>query len=93
MIRANQKSPGQRVKYFLLITVLTGSLIGVNFTGLIDPIAILFRSIALAIIPGLGTGAKEVFELMAGSNVKILNLIGVWRSFALACVRLHLRDL
>jgi len=76
MVRANQKSPGQRVKYFFLITIITGTLIGINFTGLMDPISILFRSIALAIIPGLGTGMKEVFELMAGSDVKILNLIG-----------------
>ena len=75
MVRANQKSPGQRVKYFLLITVLVGALMGINFAGLMDPISMLFRSVALAIIPGLGTGAREVFELMAGSNIKILNLL------------------
>jgi ferredoxin len=75
MVRANQKTSGQRVKYFLLITLLTGALLSVNFMGLMDPIALLFRSIALAIIPGLGTGAKEVFESMAGSDVKIINIL------------------
>jgi len=76
MVRANQKSTGQRVKYFLLITLLMGALIGTNFTGLLDPISMLFRSLALAIIPGLGAGVGEVFEWMAGSNVKILNYLG-----------------
>lgn len=75
MVRANEKSPGQRIKYFLLIVVLVGAVIGTNFAGLLDPISMLFRSVALAIIPGIGTGVREVFGWMAGSNLKILNLM------------------
>ncbi len=75
MVRANEKSPGQRIKYFLLITVLVGAVIGTNFAGLLDPISMLFRSVALAILPGIGTGLREVFGWMAGSNLKILNLM------------------
>ena len=75
MKRANEKSPGQRIKYFLLIVVLVGAVIGTNFAGLLDPISMLFRSVALAVIPGLGTGVREVFGWMAGSNLKILNLM------------------
>lgn len=75
MVHANQKSPTQRVKYFLLITLLLGAIIGLNIAGLMDPISLLFRSIALAVLPGLGVGLKEFFDWMANSNMKLLNLL------------------
>jgi polyferredoxin/NAD-dependent dihydropyrimidine dehydrogenase PreA subunit len=71
-VRANRKAVSQRIKYFLLIAVLVGALMGTNFVGLLDPISMLFRSLGLAIIPGLGTGLREIFEWMARSNVKPL---------------------
>ncbi|NVM25369.1 MAG: 4Fe-4S binding protein [Desulfobacterales bacterium] len=75
MVHANQKSPTQRVKYFLLITLLLGAITGLNIAGLMDPISLLFRSIALAVLPGLGVGLKEFFDWMANSNMKLLNLL------------------
>lgn len=75
MIRANQKTPGQKIKYFLLIMVLAGALLGVNFTGILDPISLLFRSLALAVFPALGVALKEFFDAMSHSDWKILNLI------------------
>ena len=47
IVRANQKTTSQRLKYFLLIFMLAGALLGLNMAGLLDPIAFLFRSIAL----------------------------------------------
>jgi polyferredoxin len=73
MIQANQKTQGQRIKYFLLITVLMAALITPNLAGLIDPISLLFRSLALAILPGTGLGLKEIFDVMAVSDIKALN--------------------
>jgi len=73
MVQANQKTPGQRVKYLLLIALLVGALIGLNIAGLMDPISLLFRSLALAVFPGLGVGLKEIFDWMANSDIKILN--------------------
>jgi len=75
MIRANQKRPDHKFKYFILILILLAAILGLNFTGLLDPIAFLFRSLSLAIFPGLGIGIKEVFDLMAQSDIKILNYI------------------
>ena len=75
MVHANQKSPSQRVKYFLLITLLLGAIIGLNIAGLMDPISLLFRSIALAVLPGLGVGVKALFDWMANSDIKVLNLL------------------
>jgi polyferredoxin/NAD-dependent dihydropyrimidine dehydrogenase PreA subunit len=73
MIEANQKSPSQKVKYFLLSSLLVGALIGLNLSGLIDPISLFFRSLALAVLPGLGVGLKETFDWMAKTDVRILN--------------------
>jgi len=73
MVQANQKSPSQRVKYFMLITLLVGALMGLNLMGLMSPISLLFRSLALAVFPGLGIGIKELFDVMANSDIKILN--------------------
>jgi len=75
MVRANQKTESQKVKYFLLITLLVGSLMGLNLTGLMDPISLLFRSLALAVFPGFGVGIKELFDVMAAGDIKILNLL------------------
>lgn len=75
MIKANQKRPDQKYKYLILILFLAASLLGLNFTGLLDPMAFLFRSLSLAVFPGLGTGIKEIFDLMAQSDIKIFNYI------------------
>ena len=75
MFQANRKAPSQKLKYFLLIALLTASLIGLNLTGLMDPISFLFRSVALAVLPGFGIGLRELFNIMAQSDIKSLNLL------------------
>jgi polyferredoxin len=73
MVRANLKTPSQKVKYFLLITLILAAIFGLNLVGLMDPISLLFRSLALAIFPGLGVGLKELFDAMANSDIEIVN--------------------
>lgn len=75
MVRANQKRASQRVKYFLLVLILVGAILGLNLAGIMDPISLLFRSIALAILPGVGVGFRSLFDLLAESDVKVLNLL------------------
>ena len=74
MIRANQKTHEQKIKYFLLLLLLIGAIVGLNLSGLMDPIALLFRSMAMAVLPGLGAGLRTVFDAMANSDIKVLNL-------------------
>ena len=83
-IAINQKAPAQRVKYFLLITILVAALCGLNLAGLMDPIAFLFRSIGLAVLPAVGAGLKGFFELMAHSDIKALNLLSYGAEVLLA---------
>jgi MauM/NapG family ferredoxin protein len=86
MVKANRKTPGQKVKYFILISVLAASVMGLNLTGLMDPISFLFRSIALAVVPGLGTGLRELFNLMAQIDFKPFNLLSYGAEVFLAPV-------
>ena len=74
MVRANQKTASQRIKYFVLIGLLVGAVLGLNFIGLMDPISFLFRSVALAILPALGGGIRAFFDMLAQSDIKVLNL-------------------
>jgi polyferredoxin len=74
-VRASQKRPSQRIKYFILVLLLVSATVGLNLSGLLDPMALLFRSLALAVIPGIGVGIRSVFDAMATSDIKILNLL------------------
>ena len=76
LFKANRRTPSQRVKYFVLITLLVSAVIGINFAGLMDPISFLYRSVALAVIPGLGAGIKSLVEVLARSDLKPLNFLG-----------------
>ena len=60
---ANRKTTSQKIKYALLVSVLFSSLLGLNIAGWIDPVSFLFRSLALAVIPGLGNSLAEFFGL------------------------------
>ena len=75
MLRANRKTGGQRIKYLLLILLLVTALLGLNVAGWLDPIALLFRSLALAVLPAVGNGLRSLFEAMAASDVKIVKLL------------------
>ena len=75
MVRANQKKPSQKVKYLLFICLLMACLFGLNLMGIMDPISFFFRSVALALLPGLGLAIGGVFSMMAQSDIKAFNLL------------------
>lgn len=75
MLAANRKAPSQRIKYFMLTGVIVSAALGLNMAGLLDPMAFLFRSVALAGVPAIGNGLRSVFEAMAASDYKIVQLL------------------
>ncbi len=86
LFNANRKTGSQKIKYALLVTILLSALFGLNIAGWLDPVSFLFRSLALAVIPGLGNGLTEFFGLLARSDIKIFNLMSygemlVWPVF------------
>lgn len=84
--RANKKSSGQRIKYFILFTFLMGGALGLNLSGLMDPISLFFRSLALAVLPGIGSALRSIFQTMAESNFKFVNLLSYGAEGVLAPV-------
>jgi polyferredoxin/formate hydrogenlyase subunit 6/NADH:ubiquinone oxidoreductase subunit I len=74
-VSRNDKTPLQRLKYGLFAMILASALFGLNLAGFLDPIALLVRSLAVSIMPAANIGIKEVFDAMAASDIKILNLI------------------
>lgn len=74
-LRANRTMPSRNIKYFLLITLITGAVLGLNQAGLLDPIAFLVRSLALAVFPALGEGLRGLFGAMAESDFHGLRLL------------------
>jgi len=86
IVRSGQKRQGHKVKYFILLLILICAILGLNLAGIMDPISLLFRSMALAIVPGLGVGLRSMFDLMAQSGVKLLNLLSYGAEVLLAPV-------
>jgi len=54
-------SPYQRWKYYLLIALLMGALLGVNLIGWLDPFSFFYRSMATAVYPAFNSGTNAVF--------------------------------
>ena len=53
-------SSHQRWKYYLLISLLVSSLVGLNLVGWLDPFSFFFRSLATSIYPALNSGITEL---------------------------------
>jgi MauM/NapG family ferredoxin protein len=75
LLLANRKTGSQKIKYAVLIGIIIAALAGLNLAGIMDPITLLFRSLALAVLPGIGIGLYEFFGLLARSDNGILNFI------------------
>jgi MauM/NapG family ferredoxin protein len=75
LVKANLSTGSRRVKYFILILLLIAAFAGVNFAGIMDPMSFFFRSLALAVLPGAGTGLKEMFDILARTDIKMFNYL------------------
>jgi len=76
LMEANQKNKSHKLKYLLLVAALVSALFGLNVAGILDPISLLFRSLALAVFPAVGNGIKAACDVIAASDIKPLNLLG-----------------
>ncbi len=60
-VEANRYGRGQQVKYFILLALLAAALMGSLQIGLLDPIALVFRSFTTAILPAANMSSQAVF--------------------------------
>ncbi len=75
-VDANRTTNKRRIKYFLLIIFITAATVGVNYSGLMDPISFLSRSVTTSILPAIGIGLRNFFETLAFSDIKMFNYLG-----------------
>ena len=79
----------RRVKYYVLITLGTATVFGVQLLGLFDPLAIFLRSLTLAVYPAYNFGVNQVFDFFYAYDIPILsaavkNAYPVFRDYLMA---------
>jgi len=65
------RSPWQRGKYFALVALLVMALFGVQWTGIFDPIPLLYRSVATAVLPATQYAVQEPATAIYKADPKI----------------------
>ncbi len=58
--RTEEFSRWQRAKYFVLIALLVMSALGAQWIGVLDPFSLLYRSVALTVLPALDIAIRDV---------------------------------
>ncbi len=62
LIESNRYKKWQASKYYVLVALLVSAAFGSVLSGLLDPIPLLVRSLALAVLPGLNYAAGAVLD-------------------------------
>jgi polyferredoxin len=83
-----------RAKYLLLIFLLAGSAVGIQLTGLFDPLSLLVRHLALGPHPALNTAANGIMDGVYRADLRALTrvadaLFGVLKRTVLAFQQPH----
>jgi polyferredoxin len=75
LIESNRYKPWQALKYYVLGTGLVAALFGSVSLGLIDPIALTVRSLAVSFIPSLGYAIDGTLDAGYRTGVQPLRLV------------------
>lgn len=59
-----------RLKYYILFFLLASSLLSLQFSGLLDPISLLIRSLSLSIYPAFNYSVRALFDSFYSLQVK-----------------------
>ncbi|UCG61101.1 MAG: 4Fe-4S binding protein [Candidatus Zixiibacteriota bacterium] len=71
-IRSNRYMKYQRIKYYVLLVFLGAAFLGSLQIGLLDPLALLARSIGTVVLPMLHTAANGTLEWVKGLGLPAL---------------------
>jgi polyferredoxin len=69
-------SPWQRAKYYVLLALLVMGLLGAQWTGVLDPIAMLYRGTVIAVLPALRYGVEETATAVDDADPRLGPLRG-----------------
>jgi polyferredoxin len=65
LIESNRYKKWQTLKYYILIALLVAAFFGENIAGIMDPVSLAVRSIALSMLPGLNYTINALFDLLS----------------------------
>ncbi len=91
-IESNRYKGWQTLKYYILIALLVSALFGGSIVGVMDPISLTVRSLALSILPGLNYAFNALFDLMYRSEVSALRFTADALHFLLSQVLLSFKQ-
>ncbi len=66
------------LKYLLLTFLLAGSLVGIQLTGLFDPLSLLVRHLALGPYPALNWAANGLMDAVYQADLRTLTRLADW---------------
>jgi polyferredoxin len=75
LIESNRYKRWQASKYYILVVLLVSSLFGGMMLTLMDPISLLVRSLAVAVLPGLNLAFNAVLDFLYQTNSSVLGLL------------------
>jgi len=73
--RRNKENTWQHLhslKYFILIILVSSALASMQLTGLLDPIALLIRSLSVSLYPLFNYGGKALFDTLYDWNLPLI---------------------
>lgn len=74
LLDSNRYRPWQATKYYVLAAVLLSALFGSVVAGLVDPIPLMVRSLALSILPGASYASGAVLDALYQSPLRGVRL-------------------
>ena len=91
-VDSNRYKPWQRMKYVILIAVLTAAVCGSGLVGWLDPFSMLTRSLGLSIVPAANYAANAALGPLEHSRFGLLQAIAGGLHAALAATVLNFRQ-
>ena len=82
-IESNRYQRWQELKYYMLFGLLAAALLGSGIYGLLDPISLLARSLALSVLPAVNYAVNATLELLSRPGWKSLYYFGAAIHFLL----------
>jgi MauM/NapG family ferredoxin protein len=62
VIETNRWRSSQTIKFYLLFGLLVAALFGAQWSGILDPLSLVVRSIGLVVLPGIEVGLRGLFN-------------------------------
>ncbi len=72
LIDLNRYKAWQRLKYYVLVAVLVAALFGCGLAGILDPVSLAVRSVALSVLPGANVALNALFDSLYETRVRAL---------------------